>query len=73
MERHFKTSQRPFREDAWPEHGYVNLGNGETHWYMLGPVDGERLVFVHGMGSPGKMMLERLGPSNLCVYLIFMN
>jgi hypothetical protein len=42
----------PFREDFWPEHGYFELSHGKTHYYLLGPKDGKKLVFVHGITSP---------------------
>jgi hypothetical protein len=42
----------PFPQDFWPEHGYVELAHGPTHYYLLGPKDGKKLVFVHGITSP---------------------
>ena len=43
-----------WEEAAWPESGYVASPLGQTHYYFLGPLDGEPLVFVHGItaGSP---------------------
>jgi hypothetical protein len=57
------TKPGPFKEDFWPEHGYVDLGSGKTHYYLLGPADGQKLVFVHGITSPPPTIssfLERL-------------
>ena len=43
-----------WEEAAWPESGYVESPLGQTHYYLLGPVDGQPLIFVHGItaGSP---------------------
>ncbi|KAJ3277031.1 hypothetical protein HDV01_000083 [Terramyces sp. JEL0728] len=41
-----------FNEDYWPEHGYIDLPQGKTHYYLLGPKDGIKIVFVHGLGTP---------------------
>ncbi|KAI8897338.1 Alpha/Beta hydrolase protein [Globomyces pollinis-pini] len=41
-----------FKEDHWPEHGYVDLPYGKTHYYFIGPKNGKRLVFVHGISTP---------------------
>ncbi|KAJ3261759.1 hypothetical protein HK103_004710 [Boothiomyces macroporosus] len=41
-----------FNEDYWPEHGYIDLPQGKTHYYLIGPKDGIKVVFVHGLGTP---------------------
>lgn len=41
-----------YKEDYWPEHGYADLPAGLTHYYLLGPKDGKKVVFVHGISSP---------------------
>ncbi|KAI8924126.1 Alpha/Beta hydrolase protein [Entophlyctis helioformis] len=43
----------PFKEDFWPSSAYVDLPFGKTHYYLLGPEDGKKVVFVHGITSPG--------------------
>ncbi|KAJ3306571.1 hypothetical protein HDV03_004700 [Kappamyces sp. JEL0829] len=48
----YKSELVPFRADTWPEHGWVDLPFGLTHYYVFGPEDGQKLVFVHGMTSP---------------------
>ncbi|KAJ3314138.1 hypothetical protein HDV04_000910 [Boothiomyces sp. JEL0838] len=41
-----------FNDDYWPEHGYIDLPQGKTHYYLIGPKDGIKVVFVHGLGTP---------------------
>jgi pimeloyl-ACP methyl ester carboxylesterase len=41
-----------YKPDFWPEHGYADLPNGKTHYYLLGPKTGPRIVFVHGILTP---------------------
>jgi pimeloyl-ACP methyl ester carboxylesterase len=38
-----------YKPDFWPEHGYADLPNGKTHYYLIGPEDGKKVVFVHGI------------------------
>lgn len=42
----------PYKEDFWSESGYVDLPFGKTHYYFIGPKDGIRIVFVHGISTP---------------------
>ena len=42
----------PFVQDFWPEHGFVDLAYGKTHYYFIGPKNGRKLIFVHGISSP---------------------
>jgi pimeloyl-ACP methyl ester carboxylesterase len=52
-----------YKEDFWPEHGYADLPHGRTHYYLVGPKDGRKVVFVHGiLPTPpaSKVMLEAL-------------
>jgi pimeloyl-ACP methyl ester carboxylesterase len=63
-------------EKAWEEDGYIETPYGLTHYYMLGPEDGERLVFVHGItaGSPCfPQFLEGLAEQGfrICTYDLF--
>lgn len=32
------------RGDIWEEHGYVDLPNGKTHYYLIGPEDGKKVL-----------------------------
>lgn len=58
------TTNEIYVDDTFKEHGYLDLSHGNTHYYMIGKKTGRKLVFVHGMGSPGpllKKFLEELG------------
>jgi hypothetical protein len=36
--------------EIWKESGFVELSHGMTKYYMIGPGDGRKVLFVHGMG-----------------------
>ncbi|KAI8897339.1 Alpha/Beta hydrolase protein [Globomyces pollinis-pini] len=54
--RNSKATEVLFKENHWEEHGYVDLPHGTTHYYFLGPADGKRIVFVHGMVTPSPVI-----------------
>ncbi|KAJ3210725.1 hypothetical protein HDU67_005054 [Dinochytrium kinnereticum] len=36
-------------EDFWPSHHYAHLPTGKTHYHLLGPETGPKLILVHGL------------------------
>ncbi|KAJ1330544.1 hypothetical protein BSLG_009306 [Batrachochytrium salamandrivorans] len=48
-----KTAAATYKEKFWESSAYADLPFGKTHYFLLGPVDGEKLVFVHGISCPG--------------------
>ncbi|KAJ3093537.1 hypothetical protein HDU96_002190 [Phlyctochytrium bullatum] len=38
-----------YPEDYWEEGGYVDLSHGKTHYFLLGPPTGPRLLAIHGI------------------------
>lgn len=40
-----------YPEQSWPG-GYVNLPYGKTHYYLMGPENGQKVLFVHGISTP---------------------
>ena len=45
-----------YSHNHWPEQGFANLPDGKTNYWLVGPIDGKRIVFVHG-----------INPTPLCV------
>ncbi|KAG0045137.1 hypothetical protein BGZ83_009612 [Gryganskiella cystojenkinii] len=41
-----------YPEDYYPGGAYAQLSFGETHYFMFGPEDGKKVVFVHGLSTP---------------------
>ncbi|KAF9997643.1 hypothetical protein BGZ79_008650 [Entomortierella chlamydospora] len=41
-----------YPDDFYPGGAYANLTFGETRYYLFGPTDGKKVVFVHGLSSP---------------------
>ncbi|KAJ3254626.1 hypothetical protein HK103_007036 [Boothiomyces macroporosus] len=58
--KHASKSVKYYREDYWKESGYFDFPTGKTHYYYIGPKDGIRVVFVHGLGVPPPAMAEFL-------------
>ncbi|KAI9206114.1 Alpha/Beta hydrolase protein [Polychytrium aggregatum] len=49
-----------YREDVMEGSAYASLSTGETHYYLLGPQNGEKLVFFQGMSSVNALLLPVL-------------
>ncbi|KAJ3099649.1 hypothetical protein HDU97_002907 [Phlyctochytrium planicorne] len=43
--------RKDYPEDFWETHAYANLSQGKTHYSLLGPDTGPKLVLVHGIVS----------------------
>ncbi|KAF8941531.1 Alpha/Beta hydrolase protein [Dissophora ornata] len=46
------TASSAYPEDYYPGGNYAELSFGETHYFLFGPEDGKKVVFVHGLSSP---------------------
>ncbi|KAG0224630.1 alpha/beta-hydrolase [Mortierella sp. GBAus27b] len=44
-----------YPEDYYPGGQYAELSFGETHYFMFGPEDGKKIVFVHGLSTPASI------------------
>eukprot|EP00842_Homolaphlyctis_polyrhiza_P004752 jgi/Hompol1/5278/HPOL_004301-RA len=47
--------QTPFHEKKWISN-FAKLPFGKTHYFLLGPEDGQKVVFVHGISCPGQCL-----------------
>ncbi|KAL2913245.1 hypothetical protein HK105_207247 [Polyrhizophydium stewartii] len=45
--------ESPYNEKFWETSAYADLPLGKTHYFLLGPPDGKKVVFVHGISCPG--------------------
>ncbi|KAF9960223.1 hypothetical protein BGZ72_007614 [Mortierella alpina] len=48
-----KTSAYP--EDYYPGGDYAELPFGETHYFLFGPDNGKKVVFIHGLSTPASV------------------
>ncbi|KAJ8323456.1 hypothetical protein BDV3_007025 [Batrachochytrium dendrobatidis] len=48
-----KSSHTIYKEKFWDSSAYADLPFGKTHYFLIGPEDGEKIVFVHGISCPG--------------------
>ncbi|KAF9570174.1 hypothetical protein EC968_002113 [Mortierella alpina] len=44
-----------YPEDYFPGGAYAELPFGETHYFLFGPDNGKRVVFVHGLSTPASV------------------
>ncbi|KAF9336437.1 hypothetical protein BG006_008718 [Podila minutissima] len=50
-----ESSSSAYPEDYYPGGGYAELTFGETHYFMFGPEEGKKVVFVHGLSTPASV------------------
>ncbi|KAK3806468.1 MAG: Alpha/Beta hydrolase protein [Benniella sp.] len=62
-----------YPEDYYPGGQYVELSFGETHYFLFGPEDGKKIVFVHGLSTPASMYnaVARHMANNGCRVLLY--
>ncbi|GJJ77696.1 hypothetical protein EMPS_10055 [Entomortierella parvispora] len=46
------TEKSAYPENYYPGGVYAPLSFGDTHYFMFGPEDGKKVVFVHGLSTP---------------------
>lgn len=46
-----------YRLEEWTDE-FADLPDGTTHFHVLGPVNGKRIVFIHGITSPPLILHE---------------
>jgi pimeloyl-ACP methyl ester carboxylesterase len=59
-----KIQSQEYPADVFDENGFVELSHGKTKFYFIGPKEGKRVLFIHGIGSTAplmKMFLNSLG------------
>ncbi|KAG0255721.1 hypothetical protein BG011_004962 [Mortierella polycephala] len=49
------TKRAVYPEDYYPGGEYADLSFGETHYFLFGPEDGKKIVFVHGLSTPASV------------------
>ncbi|KAF9418004.1 hypothetical protein BGZ94_009814 [Podila epigama] len=66
-----KSSAYP--EDYYPGGAYADLTFGETHYFLFGPEDGKKIVFVHGLSTPASVWskVARHMADNGCRVLVY--
>ncbi|KAG0084926.1 hypothetical protein BGZ92_009454 [Podila epicladia] len=50
-----ESSSSAYPEDYYPGGDYAELSFGETHYFMFGPEEGKKVVFVHGLSTPASV------------------
>ncbi|KAG0368399.1 hypothetical protein BGX24_002845 [Mortierella sp. AD032] len=62
-----------YPEDYYPGGEYAKLSYGETHYFMFGPKDGKKVVFVHGLSTPASVYngVARHMSDNGCRVLLY--
>ncbi|KAF9381136.1 hypothetical protein CPC16_009987 [Podila verticillata] len=50
-----ESSKSAYPEDYYPGGDYADLTFGETHYFLFGPEDGKKVVFVHGLSTPASV------------------
>ncbi|KAF9134873.1 hypothetical protein BGW39_005588 [Mortierella sp. 14UC] len=62
-----------YPEDYYPGGQYAELSYGETHYFMFGPEDGKKVVFVHGLSTPASVYngVARHMAANGCRVLLY--
>jgi predicted alpha/beta-fold hydrolase len=46
---HISTKNASYPPNIFPDHFYADLPDGRTHYYLIGPENGVRVTFVHGI------------------------
>ncbi|KAF9276798.1 hypothetical protein BGZ68_009752 [Mortierella alpina] len=44
-----------YPEDYFPGGAYAELSFGETHYFLFGPDNGKKVVFIHGLSTPASV------------------
>ncbi|KAF9972527.1 hypothetical protein BGZ65_009773, partial [Modicella reniformis] len=62
-----------YPEDYYSGGQYVELSHGETHYFLFGPEDGKKIVFVHGFSVPASVYssVARQMANNGCRVLLY--
>ncbi|KAF9922166.1 hypothetical protein FBU30_007769 [Linnemannia zychae] len=62
-----------YPEDYYPGGEYADLSYGETHYFLFGPEDGKKIVFVHGLSTPTSVYdgVARHMAANGCRVLLY--
>ncbi|KAG0278114.1 hypothetical protein BGZ95_004709 [Linnemannia exigua] len=62
-----------YPEDYYPGGEYAELSYGETHYFLFGPEDGKKIVFVHGLSTPASVYngVARHMADNGCRVLLY--
>ncbi|KAI7827662.1 Alpha/Beta hydrolase protein [Gamsiella multidivaricata] len=62
-----------YPEDYYPGGSYADLSFGETHYFLFGPEDGKKVVFVHGLSTPASVYdkVARHMANNGCRVLLY--
>ncbi|KAG0294846.1 hypothetical protein BGZ96_000335 [Linnemannia gamsii] len=62
-----------YPEDYYPGGEYAELSYGETHYFLFGPEDGKKIVFVHGLSTPASVYngVVRHMAANGCRVLLY--
>ncbi|KAI8924127.1 Alpha/Beta hydrolase protein [Entophlyctis helioformis] len=55
-----RAASPPYPEKFWPTSAYADLPFGKTHYFLLGPENGKKVVFIHGISCPGPCFPEFL-------------
>ncbi|KAG0204451.1 hypothetical protein BGX28_003597, partial [Mortierella sp. GBA30] len=62
-----------YPENYFPGGAYAELSFGETHYFLFGPEDGKKVVFVHGLSTPASVYnrVARQMVKNGCRVLLY--
>ncbi|KAI1302856.1 hypothetical protein EDD11_005460 [Mortierella claussenii] len=59
-----------YPQDYYPGGNYAELSFGETHYFLFGPENGKKIVFVHGLSTPAsvyKKIARHMADNGCCV------